>query len=782
MAAAEETSARRIELILQQVEALPTLPTVAMRLLQITAAEDSDARQVIQAVKADASLTAKILKLCRAAGTTVSNQTLTIDQAVVLLGFASIRNAVLSIKVFESFAGDQVPTDGKRTGAFDRAGFWRHSLAVAVASELIAARHSELGDIEPAQAFVCGLLHDIGKLALEHVLPKSYSRVIELTEQSTSNIAQIERRVLGIDHHTAGKRLAEKWGLGHQLADVIWLHGSPYASLPNLPHRRMVGLIGLADAHVRALHIGYSGNHKLADDLPARAVALGLDPQRVHAAVQTIGEQLEKRASALGLGTVPDRKVFLESIMQANELLGRLNAQLELQQRRGHRQSKALSAISQFHDAARQNGSSVSDAISNVIRSASAVLGEGRYAIVYQPSGQREWQISQYNADGRVVRSQLVDPPHGFDQLAEVYRRDEVPVGWMSVLPWLSDYLVGFADVRKVHMLPLACAWGTAAVLVHEQLELPAAEQLAALTLTWGAAIAAATQHEGARRLGEQLAQANRELTEAQDSLLHHESMARLGEMAAGAAHEMNNPLAVISGRAQLLSMKLASGSREQADATLIFEQAQKLSDLITALHLFAEPPRPAIASVSIQKVMTLAVNKVRAINPQAPAAIFNPPADLPVLQTDPDHLASVLAELMLNAHESESSQSIQIVAQVDPLDDRFIIKVIDMGKGMDAHTLAHAFDPFFSAKQAGRKPGLGLSKARRLIEGLGGKIELISQPGRGSTATVELPLWDIRGEIGAEAAAMEAADAGRQEIQPAGESRAVNAASDHRN
>ena len=779
MAGADPTSARRIELILQQVDALPTLPSVAMRLLQITSAEDSDAQQVIDAVKSDASLTAKIITLCRAASRGVSRQTLTIDQAVILLGFDAIRNAVLSIKVFEAFADDRASDAQTESGEFDRAGFWRHCLAVAVAAEMIAARHSEFNDIDPAEAFVCGLLHDIGKLALEHVLPKSYRRVIQLTDQTTGKIAQIERKVLGIDHHTAGKRLAEEWGLGHQLADVIWLHGSPYASLPDLPHKRMVGLIGLADAHVRAQHIGYSGNHKLVEDLAAFASAIGLDPQRTQQAANELQDQLEKRAAALGLGSAPDRRLFLESIMQANELLGRLNSQLDVQQRKSRRQAKAITAISQFHIAARQNGSTAADAISNVVQSAAGVLGEGRYGIVYQPSGQREWQIGQYNAEGRIVRSQLVDPPTGFEELSAVYRRDEVPVGWMSVLPWLTDYLVGFADLRQLHMLPLPCAWGTAAVLVHEHDDLPAPEQLDALALTWGAAIAAATQHEGARRLGEQLAEANRELTEAQDSLLHHQSMAKLGEMAAGAAHEMNNPLAVISGRAQLLSMKLEKGSREQADATLVFEQAQKLSDLITALHLFAEPPRPVTKPVTLQEVMTRAINLVRGVLPDAPAVRFTPPADLPTLRTDQAHLASVMAELIINAHESESSQSIQVVAQVDPLDDRFIIKVIDKGKGMDAHTLAHAFDPFFSAKQAGRKPGLGLAKAQRLIEGLGGRIEMVSLLDEGTTATVELPLIDVQSENGAEDGQT---DADAEVVQqPAGESRAVNAASDHR-
>ena len=734
----DPNSARRIELILQQIDALPTLPAVAMRLLQITSADDSDAKQVIDLVKGDPSLSAKILALCKGANKGIRTETVTVDRAVVMLGFESIRNAVLSIKVFETFADNDADASKEDQASFHRPSFWRHCLAVAIASELIAAKH---GDISAQEAFVCGLLHDIGKLALEHALPKSYQRVVELTEQTQANIAQVERKVLGIDHHTAGKRLAERWGLSHQMCDVIWLHGTSARSLPDLPHRRMVGLVGIADQVVRRQHIGYSGNYQLTGDLAERATALDLDPRRVEAATNELHESLERRAIALGLGDTPSRHLFLESIMQANTLLGRLNEQLEDKRRQTARQNKAISAITAFHRNATRQAASVGDVMSGVITSAAGVLGEGRFGIIYQPTGQSDWQISQFTCDGRVTRSQLADPPPGVTSLASLGERDEFPVGWMSVLPWLTDYLVGFEDLRSVRMLPLPCAWGTAAVLIHDRGELPAIDQLEALTHTWGAAIAAATQHEGARRLGEQLAETNRELTEAQESLLEHESLARLGEMAAGAAHEMNNPLAVISGRSQLLSMKLAKGSREQQDAALVFEQSQKLSDLITALHLFAEPPQPKIGPINLMDVMMSAIRLVRERNPDAPAVKFNTDTKLPSVKTDPAHLAQVLAELILNAQQAEGENSIQITAQIDPLDDRLLVKVKDDGVGMDTHTLEHAFDPFFSAKKAGRQTGLGLARAKRLIEGLDGRIELRSTPGEGTTAIVDIPL-----------------------------------------
>src|SRR5699024_10210379 len=111
---------------------------------------------------------------------------------------------------------------------------------------------------------------------LHHVLPKSYARVIELADLNHGNIAEFERRIVGIDHHTAGKRLAEQWGLPHRLADCIWLHGSSVDALPKLEHRRLVELVCLADLIARRQHVGYSGNYAIKQDVEQLAGRLNL--------------------------------------------------------------------------------------------------------------------------------------------------------------------------------------------------------------------------------------------------------------------------------------------------------------------------------------------------------------------------------------------------------------------------------------------------------------------------------------------------------------------------
>ena len=93
--AADPARARRIELILRQIDSLPTLPAVATKLLSLTTSDDTDIRDVVELIRADQALTAKILSLCRRAYMGVRSDVLTIDKAVVLLGFNTIRSAVL---------------------------------------------------------------------------------------------------------------------------------------------------------------------------------------------------------------------------------------------------------------------------------------------------------------------------------------------------------------------------------------------------------------------------------------------------------------------------------------------------------------------------------------------------------------------------------------------------------------------------------------------------------------------------------------------------------------
>lgn len=113
----------------------------------------------------------------------------------------------------------------------------------------------------------------------------------------------------------------------------------------------------------------------------------------------------------------------------------------------------------------------------------------------------------------------------------------------------------------------------------------------------------------------------------------------------------------------------------------------------------------------------------------------------LPIVYCDPPQIARAITELLLNAVQSNPDSAVHLDARVDAPSESVIIQVIDDGDGMDGHTLSHAFDPFFSAKAAGRQVGMGLPRAQQLAIAHGGRIDLTSEWGRGTTATLTLPI-----------------------------------------
>lgn len=764
--AIEATQSRRIELILRQIDSLPTLPAIATRLLTLTASDDTNAKEVIDLVSSDPTLTAKVLSMCRRADRGLRERTMTIDKAVVLLGFNAIRNAALSIKVFEIF--DQTEVDLAKRGnrevgdkgieqehPFDRKNFWRHCLAVGIASELIAAAHPGFPDLPASEAFVCGLMHDVGKLALDYVLPKSYARVVELADLNQANIAEFERRIMGVDHHTAGKRLSEQWLLPYWIQDCIWLHGSDYATLPQLGHRRMIGLVSLADLVVRRHHIGYSGNFSYDMDPSTLAEQIGLNPRLVDSITRELHEELQKRSEVLGLDEQPSRELFLQSIQQANQVLGRLNNALDRRTKTAARQAQALDVIATFHKESTP-GRGVQDVLDAVVSNAATVLGSSYYAMVYRPAdmGEQEepgWLISQYSEDAVLLRTDWIEPPPYSPDFTSLAADQSVSMSLMGILPWIADHLVESQDCRKLQLLPIGVGWGTVAVMLHDRDTLPPPNQLQPLTSTWGAAIAACSQIDGSRRLGEDLAQANRALADAnhalaetQEKLLHTESLARLGEMAAGAAHEMNNPLAVISGRSQLLAMSLSPGSKEQIAAQTIVDQGQRLSDLISSLRMFADPPRAKPRPTDVAAMLDSVVKDVksRLRNPESkkPISLQLKSSMVPVM-FDPDQVSAAVNDLLMNAMQSLPKSAVHMTVLIDQGKQKLVIQVMDDGKGMDEYTVSHAFDPFFSAKPAGRQMGMGLTRARLFIAANNGELDLRSTPNTGTVATVSIPL-----------------------------------------
>jgi two-component system sensor histidine kinase PilS (NtrC family) len=176
--------------------------------------------------------------------------------------------------------------------------------------------------------------------------------------------------------------------------------------------------------------------------------------------------------------------------------------------------------------------------------------------------------------------------------------------------------------------------------------------------------------------------------------------------------------------------------------AEQIVEQSHRLSDLITAIKAFATPAPPKPRAVDLANLLMGVVRELYtgvAGQPQL-ETVFD--RALPMVRIDPEQIGWAVRELLKNALEADGVRHIELRVQIDPVDDRLKIVVTDDGSGLSEFALAHAFDPFFSLKPAGRQPGLGLSLARQKVAAHGGQIALENGPGRGAVATIRLAQW----------------------------------------
>ena len=735
------SKSKRLELILQQLDGLPTLPAIAARLLQLTVRDNTQASEVVSLLESDPALASKIITLVTRGESRLRRQSASVSKAVVLLGFDAVRSAVLSIKVFETLSQG---TDEFK-GPVDRSEFWKHSLSVACAAKMLSPHLDPR--IDPEEAFLCGLLHDMGKAALDAALPRSYARVVQITEDSLANIADVERRVLGVDHCLVGKRLAQRWLMPESVVETVWLHQQGVRGLPEaIRNRRMVQIVHIADVLSREQRIGYSGNHGVSESAVALAEELGCKRDTIEKISRGLRGEISERGGLLGLDAVAPEELYHEAVGDANIELGRLNDRLRLQNHRLQVRSKFFELLCSFGDSLRET-SSVSDvcqALTSLWQKHTGCRACGVYAA--QPEDSLiEGAVTM--ADGGETTPFVVDR----DGDVAVHGAVAEGAGFAIAAAgendgWFFEQVAPGIAMDKTLTMPLRVAEETVGVLLWEtsseaEQYSDQLQEMQAFASDAALALRQQQQRESQAVLCEQLAEVNLLLQQSQQELLRKRSLAAVGEMACGAAHEMNNPLAIVVGRAQLLA-----GSEEDAKRKEMLEAIERhgrdASDIITELLSVAQATEPNRASVNVREVIGDAVRmceekaEVEGIKIEAQL-----PSDLPDVNVDATQMALALAELVSNSIFSygEPGGVVKITASCDDWQEKVIIKVSDNGCGMDADVLDKAFAPFFSARPAGRGRGLGLTRCNQLIDSNGGTVTLASESDGGTCAKVEL-------------------------------------------
>ncbi len=235
----------------------------------------------------------------------------------------------------------------------------------------------------------------------------------------------------------------------------------------------------------------------------------------------------------------------------------------------------------------------------------------------------------------------------------------------------------------------------------------------------------------------------------ARESLTQSEKMITLGELVAGTSHELNNPLAIVTGYSDLLLEEEGLTSEQRSKVESIRKNALRASSVVHSLLAFARKRKPERVTTDVNKVVLASVD-LKDYDLKTSGIQFERTLDpaLPPVFADPNQLQQVLLNVINNAQDAVmlGSESPRIVLRTQVRADTVLITVEDNGPGISKSDLKKVFDPFFTTKPVGKGTGLGLSISYGIIREHNGDIFIHSEVGSGTQVTIELPV--DRGEV----------------------------------
>jgi putative nucleotidyltransferase with HDIG domain len=258
---------------------MPTLPHVVARLTRLIANPNTTASDINKALSRDPGLTARILRLVNSSYYGFARRITTITNAVVILGFTQVRNLALTAFIMDNFSVSAA-------SGFDMKAFWRHSIGTAFLAGHIGRG---LGVKLDEDAFVCGLLHDLGKSVMAVKAPADVRKVLDVVGSENVLFYEAERRALGYDHATLGAALMERWNLPELMVETAREHHNPEAAGEG--HRLLASVVHFADILARALLMGSGGDPLIPRIAEAAFERTGLNWRTVEAIMRRSTEE-----------------------------------------------------------------------------------------------------------------------------------------------------------------------------------------------------------------------------------------------------------------------------------------------------------------------------------------------------------------------------------------------------------------------------------------------------------------------------------------------------------
>jgi HD-like signal output (HDOD) protein/signal transduction histidine kinase len=689
---------------------LPAMPQILIRLLAHLQADDLGMPELAALVAQDAGMTGKILTVANSAGYFRNGRQPNLEQSMVALGTDVIKTLVISDSVFQTF------NNFANSGTTDLRAFWKNSLTTAVLARDLARR---IGYGQPEEAYLAGLLHNVGRLALLATAPKEYA--FNFTARDDADLCAVEQRTLQITHAEAGAWLIERWRLDSFLADSVLYHHEPSDRLEAAhPLIRIVRV-----AHVLCSHADdeamVDGARALCNLAPGEPETLLLQ------AVRQVGQAAEHLGIDLAGADEPPAPAAFAPAPAPDPVQQRLNDEM--------RNLVLVSEVGQSF--ARQQ--SEADLLTAVTRSA-RILFELDNAVMLLEN-QTGLALVGAPTPGQQRIAEFAIPLARGGQVAEaVLARRPTYVrggaaGMALALP--EEQLLRMLSAEALVVVPLVAGSRCLGVLVGSLAawQLPACQKRERFLQSFGTQAATSLENVLLER-----GQARRQLAHVAEEF--REASRRI-------VHEVNNPLSIIKNYLSVLDSKLERHEPVGGELSILNEEIDRVGHLISGLTEI----QPELSSLQGAGTPTADVGRVVAdvlrlfrstdFVPANVELTASAPDDGARIEGDPDLLKQILVNLVKNAIEAlaERGGRIEILNRGQVYRERRLyleLAVSDNGPGLSREVLANLFSAVKSAKE-GANHGLGLSIVHGLVKKLNGQIACRSGAG-GTSFEILLP------------------------------------------
>lgn len=679
------------------VARLPAMPQILVKLIELCQTDDAGMADLARLIATDPGMTTKCLGLANSSAYhRGAGQKVGLEQALSALGTDMIKTLVISESVFQTF------NNFSHSGSTDLRMFWKHSLGAAVTAREIA-RTIGYGQIE--EAYLAGLLHDVGRLALLSAAPQEYA--YNFLAQDDDTLCAIEQRTLEITHPEAGAWLLERWRLDSFMADSVLYHHEPVARLEAAhPLIRIVRL-----AHILATETPDE------QELQAAAELCGLSEAQVQDIAQGAMTQVEHTARFLGI----DLAAAADAVVPT----GAGPVAVTPQQEKLNEEVRNLALLSELSRSfARKQGDP--ELLGMIARSArilfnidDALMLLWNYranALVGMASGAHQQRMADFAV-----------PLGGSGPIAQAAQRRELAFitresGELSVP---EEQLLRLFGAECLMCLPMSANDRCLGVLI-------------AGVAPWQA------QHlQGrARFLRSFAVQATVAL---QNALAARSAQPQIGndtlDDSRRVIHEVNNPLSIIKNYLGVLSTKLAKDSAVSGEMAILHEEIDRVSNIINGMGKTAPAPQ---GPTDVNRVVRDVVQLIQGAQlPAGVQLVARLPEASSEIEGPADPVKQILINLIKNAIEAMPKGGHIDVSNNGRVhrDGGVYIElcVRDNGPGIPDHVLTHLFTPVRSTKP-GANRGIGLSIVQNLVTQIGGLIACRSGAS-GTTFDILLPL-----------------------------------------